>query len=105
MSSQIVAVAIGALISLGNFLTTLFLFSKALERKTTTAAAITVASFIARLTFLLFLFVCLVNNPAWGSYIYSIMAGFIVSHLLLTILEIKMLIRLEARLVSKKGAA
>lgn len=103
MPSVVIAVAFGVLISLVNFLVVAFLSIKAQKKETTTAAAITVASFIVRLTLLFFLFLYLVNNSVWGSYIYSIMAGFIPAYLLLMILEIKILLKLEAQPGFSKG--
>lgn len=100
---SVVAVAFGTLISLVNFLVAVFLSIKALKKKTTTAAAVTAASFIVRLTFLFFLFLYLVNNSAWGSDIYSIMAGFIIAHLLLMAVEVKILVKLEAKPGFLKG--
>lgn len=103
MSGAVVAVAFGVFISLVNFLMAVFFSIKTLKKKTTTAAAVMVASFIVRLTFLLFLFLYLVNNRVWTSYVYSIMAGFIVSHLVLMMLEIKILVKLEAKYDFSKG--
>lgn len=101
MSSAVGAVAFGVIISLANFLMAIFLSIKALERETTTAAAIVVASFIARLAFLFLFFVYLARTSVWGSYIYLTVAGFITSHLLLMVLEITILLKLEQNQVSK----
>lgn len=103
MSGAVVAVAFGVFISLVNFLMAVFFSIKTLKKKTTTAAAVMVASFIVRLTFLLFLFLYLVNNAVWEGYIYSIIAGFIVAHLLLMIVEINILLKLEAKPGFSKG--
>lgn len=105
MTGTLIGAGAGVALSVANSLVFLSLAAIALKKKTTTAAAMTVASFLARLTVLFFLFLYVVNHPVWSAYTYPLVGGFIVSHLVLLVLEIWILLRLEAMYGLKEGVA